>query len=66
MADQQNNLKLHHECDVERPPLGAGQIRSGEFNPAMLTTAREARHFTQAEIADGMGVSQPLINQWER
>ena len=40
-------------------------IRSGDFNPAMLTTAREARHLSQSEVADQMGVSQPLINQWE-
>lgn len=31
----------------------------------MLTTAREARHLTQAYVAEAMAVSQPLINQWE-
>ncbi len=31
----------------------------------MLTAAREARHYSQAELAELMGVSQPLINQWE-
>jgi len=42
-----------------------GEIRSGDFNPAMLTTAREARYLSQAELAERMAVSQPLINQWE-
>ena len=66
MAEQPNNLKLHDKCGMDESSSGGtGCIRSGEFNPAMLTTAREARHFTQAEIAEAMGVSQPLINQWE-
>jgi len=66
MSEQSNNLKLHDECSGGAVfSGGGGQIRSGEFNPAMLTTAREARHFTQADVAGAMGVSQPLINQWE-
>ncbi len=66
MDQQSDNFKLHAECsDGTASAYGAGQIRSGEFNPAMLTTAREARHLTQADVAEAMGVSQPLINQWE-
>ena len=66
MANPPINLESHSECDAGAPSLGAtGCIRSGEFNPAMLTTAREARCLSQAELAEQMGVSQPLINQWE-
>lgn len=66
MADQPIHLKSHGECDSGAPSLDAnGHIRSGEFNPAMLTTAREARYLSQAQLAEQMGVSQPLINQWE-
>ena len=66
MANQPINLKSHCECGGDAPSLGAtGYIRSGEFNPAMLTTAREALYLSQAELAEKMGVSQPLINQWE-
>ena len=35
------------------------------FNPAMLTTVREAQFLTQAAVADRMGVSQALIGRWE-
>jgi Zn-dependent peptidase ImmA (M78 family)/transcriptional regulator with XRE-family HTH domain len=66
MADIENNIEAN---DANRtlalPRASASFIRSGEFNPAMLTTAREARHLSQAELAESMGVSQPLINQWE-
>lgn len=66
MGEQSDNLKLHVECsEGALSSGGSGQIFNGEFNPAMLTTAREARHFTQADLADAMDVSQPLINQWE-
>ena len=47
------------------PPASLRQIRPGEFNPAMLATAREARNLAQADLARLMKVSQPLINQWE-
>jgi Zn-dependent peptidase ImmA (M78 family)/DNA-binding transcriptional regulator YiaG len=47
------------------PPASLMQIRDGDFNPAMLATAREARRFSQADLARLMNVSQPLINQWE-
>lgn len=35
------------------------------FNPVMLTAAREARYMTQSELAQKMGVSQPLVARWE-
>ncbi|MGF1633008.1 MAG: ImmA/IrrE family metallo-endopeptidase [Phycisphaerae bacterium] len=47
------------------PSSSSRQIRSGEFNPAMLTTTREAKGYSQAELARLVEVSQPLINQWE-
>jgi Zn-dependent peptidase ImmA (M78 family)/DNA-binding transcriptional regulator YiaG len=66
MADIENNIEANDATRIRAlPNASAGFIRSGEFNPAMLTTAREARHLSQAELAESMGVSQPLINQWE-
>jgi Zn-dependent peptidase ImmA (M78 family)/transcriptional regulator with XRE-family HTH domain len=66
MTHQTVNLKMPQNPAAGEMPLGSsGLIRSGEFNPNMLTTARDARRMTQAELADQMDVSQPLINQWE-
>jgi Zn-dependent peptidase ImmA (M78 family)/transcriptional regulator with XRE-family HTH domain len=66
MADHTSNFKWPGDSDGSAQSLGSNSyIRSGEFNPAMLTTAREACSLSQAELADQMGVSQPLINQWE-
>jgi Zn-dependent peptidase ImmA (M78 family)/transcriptional regulator with XRE-family HTH domain len=66
MADIANNTEADDAIQNPAVPrAAAGFICSGEFNPAMLTTAREARRLSQAELAESMGVSQPLINQWE-
>jgi Zn-dependent peptidase ImmA (M78 family)/transcriptional regulator with XRE-family HTH domain len=35
------------------------------FNPDMFVTAREAAGMTQKDLADAIGVSQPLVGQWE-
>jgi Zn-dependent peptidase ImmA (M78 family)/transcriptional regulator with XRE-family HTH domain len=47
------------------PPASLRQIRAGDFNPAMLATAREAEKHSQADLARLMNISQPLVNQWE-
>lgn len=60
------NFGVRGDVRHVRSSLGAsGSIRSGEFNPNMLTMAREARRMTQTELAEMMDVSQPLITQWE-
>ncbi|MEM6393571.1 MAG: ImmA/IrrE family metallo-endopeptidase [Planctomycetota bacterium] len=35
------------------------------YNPRMLTLAREAQRLTQAALAEAVGVSQPLVARWE-
>jgi len=35
------------------------------FNPRMLTLARQARYFSQTDVASLVGVSQPLVARWE-
>lgn len=66
MANEANQPNSAHDNPGSNTPLGpSGVIRSGEFNPTMLVTAREARHLSQAELAESMGVSQPLIHEWE-
>jgi Zn-dependent peptidase ImmA (M78 family)/transcriptional regulator with XRE-family HTH domain len=65
-----NNMTSNFDAErggdgVTSLPASQRQIRAGEFNPAMLTTAREAKKLSQAELASAMNVTQPLINQWE-
>jgi Zn-dependent peptidase ImmA (M78 family) len=40
-------------------------MQSDKFNPAMLATAREAQFLSQAELADRIRTSQPLVGRWE-
>lgn len=45
---------------------GAGGHPSASgFNCRMLTLARHARYCSQTDIADRLGVSQPLVAKWE-
>ncbi len=40
-------------------------VLGSQFNPAMLSTAREANRLSQADVAQALGVSQALIGKWE-
>ena len=66
MVEPTPHLDSQHGSEgVILPPASLRQIRAGDFNPAMLATAREAQKLSQADLARLMNVSQPLINQWE-
>ena len=57
---------------MDRKEKGLAIARASErasildkFNPAMLTTAREARGLSQKAVADLIGFSQPVVGKWE-
>lgn len=54
-----NNDNNENVRASRRPALRA------RFNPAMLTTAREARYLSQSDLAKALGISQALIGKWE-
>lgn len=47
------------------PPEVSRSAAIGRFNADMLATARCARSMSQAELAERLGVSQPLVGKWE-
>ena len=57
MLEEKKSLAITRASD-------RAEIRD-RFNPAMLTTAREARRHTQTSLAGLVGVSQSLIGKWE-
>ncbi|MCA9307437.1 MAG: helix-turn-helix domain-containing protein [Phycisphaerales bacterium] len=52
---------LSGEHAIKRASSGSAR----DFNPEMLTTAREAKRLTQTDLAQLLGVSQPLVGKWE-
>ena len=36
-----------------------------QFNPARIKALRARHGFTQQQLADGVGVTQPAVAQWE-
>lgn len=57
-----------HMDDPRRDGLdmnATSPARHKRFNGDMLTTAREALFLSQGELANTLGVSQPLVGRWE-
>ncbi|MCG8407577.1 MAG: XRE family transcriptional regulator [Phycisphaerales bacterium] len=51
--------------NMEIAPASPRIEPTNRFNPDMLTTAREAFFLTQKELAERLGITQPLVGRWE-
>ncbi len=69
MADFPSSLFPQSDAGPVAPRGARGSVGDASnvagFNPAMLSTAREARHLTRSALAREMGVGQPLVAGWE-
>src|SRR6185437_13015061 len=51
---------------IKLEAMRAGRATIGQrFNPDMFATAREAAGLSQKDLGLAIGVSQPLVGQWE-